>query len=222
VTRRVLDVGSARGVHSFSLAEESAFVVALDLSHSELERLAGEADRRSDVVPVQADATSLPFPARCFDGAVLYEVLEHVEDPARVLAECCRVLSPGGAFTMSVPTSYSERLYWRLHPSYERQSTHLRIFERDEVLQLLNEAGFEVRGQETIHFAPMLAWFVHCLLRTPADHTGAVARNHFVDVAVGRAVAVARRAPLLGRGVRALATRFGKSWRFSCVKAPAL
>ncbi|MDA8039893.1 MAG: class I SAM-dependent methyltransferase [Actinomycetota bacterium] len=221
--RRVLDVGSAGGAHSFSLADGAALVVALDLSRAELQRLADKTPSGGErVVVLQADATDLPFPDGSFDEAALYEVLEHVKSPARVLAECCRVLRPGGIFTMSVPTAYTERVYWRLHPSYEQQSTHLRIFELEEVVTLLSEAGFEVRRQETAHFAPMLAWFVHCLLRTPADHTGAVLRNRFVDVAVAKAVGIARRLPLVGAVVRFLSCRFGKSWWFACAKLPAL
>ena len=44
----------------------------------------------------EASVTDLPFDDESFDGAVLGEVLEHVEDDRGALAELARVLRPGG------------------------------------------------------------------------------------------------------------------------------
>ena len=44
---------------------------------------------------VKGDATRLDFQPESFDGAFLCWILEHVSDPARVLGEVRRVLSPG-------------------------------------------------------------------------------------------------------------------------------
>jgi SAM-dependent methyltransferase len=47
--------------------------------------------------------THLPYPAGGFDLVVHSDTLEHVEDPARALRECFRVLAPGGACVFTVP-----------------------------------------------------------------------------------------------------------------------
>ncbi|QDE65942.1 hypothetical protein BHS09_02385 [Myxococcus xanthus] len=45
-----------------------------------------------------ADAYVLPFDDGCFDVVTCMDFLEHVEEPARVVAEAARVLAPGGLF----------------------------------------------------------------------------------------------------------------------------
>jgi SAM-dependent methyltransferase len=52
---------------------------------------------------VRADAKSLPFADQSVDAVVVLDVLEHLDDPASVLAEVSRVLRPRGALIVSVP-----------------------------------------------------------------------------------------------------------------------
>jgi SAM-dependent methyltransferase len=54
-------------------------------------------------VDVAADAEHLPFPADMFQRAECDAVLEHVRDPAQVMSEIRRVLSPGGYLHIVVP-----------------------------------------------------------------------------------------------------------------------
>ncbi|HET7225923.1 MAG TPA: class I SAM-dependent methyltransferase, partial [Candidatus Eisenbacteria bacterium] len=52
---------------------------------------------------VHGDLMSAAFPARSFDLVYMGDVLEHVPDPRAVLAECARVLAPGGALHLRGP-----------------------------------------------------------------------------------------------------------------------
>jgi ubiquinone/menaquinone biosynthesis C-methylase UbiE len=45
----------------------------------------------------------LPFSSAAFDAVVASSVLEYVDDPAIVLRECARVMSPGGVMLCTVP-----------------------------------------------------------------------------------------------------------------------
>lgn len=56
---------------------------------------------------VVADAHRLPIRSHSFDGVVASQLLEHVLQPAVVIAEAARVLRPGGTFLCAVPF-----LYW--------------------------------------------------------------------------------------------------------------
>ena len=50
---------------------------------------------------VSGDAADLEFEANRFDGAFLCWILEHVDDPARVLSEARRVLRPGSPIVVT-------------------------------------------------------------------------------------------------------------------------
>lgn len=55
---------------------------------------------------VQADAAVLPFPDECFDAAICSELLEHVPEPLKILAEIHRVLRPSGILLLCFPFLY--------------------------------------------------------------------------------------------------------------------
>ena len=99
----VLDVGCGGGLLSEALAGEGARVTAIDLAPDLLKiaRLHGlESGLKVDyrLVPVEALATESPG---SFDAITCMEMLEHVPDPASVLAACATLLKPGGRLFVS-------------------------------------------------------------------------------------------------------------------------
>lgn len=96
--RRVLDVGSGGGFVAAGL-DVGAHIVAVDRSRRALEDATS-----AGVSPVAAaDAAHLPFTDGSFDAVICSEVLEHVPDPAKAIAEAARVSAPGGLFLFSTP-----------------------------------------------------------------------------------------------------------------------
>src|SRR5205814_10607541 len=89
---RILDCGAGIGFHSKALAALARVRPSgLDLDLAKL------ATARRTGVPsslLAGDAAALPFAPASFDKALASEILEHVTDDRRVLAEPHRVLKP--------------------------------------------------------------------------------------------------------------------------------
>jgi len=84
-----------------------------------------------------ASAHDIPFGDAEFDMAMSFEVLEHIDDDRAAMKEIARVVKPGGYFLITLP-------YNAWFKSYLPLMGHYRHYSRDEVRQLLTEAGFEV------------------------------------------------------------------------------
>jgi SAM-dependent methyltransferase len=52
---------------------------------------------------IQASAEEMPFDPAYFDAAAMFEVIEHLRDPLRVVRAAHRALKPGGRFVVSTP-----------------------------------------------------------------------------------------------------------------------
>jgi SAM-dependent methyltransferase len=142
---RVLDVGGGRRRGTFEPPRTARWVVA-DLDPG------GGPDVRADIV-------ALPFRDGVFDAVKASEVFEHVPAVAPALAECRRVLRPGGHMVITVP------FLERLHPDPEDYARYTeRMWER-----LLAEAGLtriaiRPQGGFFTHLAGLLRFLV---LRAP-------------------------------------------------------
>lgn len=110
---RVLDVGCSQGITSVLLGREGREVVGVDCDLAALEfardrLLEEEPPVQKRVEFVYAEAATLPFGDEAFDSAILGELLEHLVDPRRVLAEARRVLRPGGSVIITTPYGLHE------------------------------------------------------------------------------------------------------------------
>jgi 2-polyprenyl-3-methyl-5-hydroxy-6-metoxy-1,4-benzoquinol methylase len=89
--RSLLDVGCGEGVlvHRWALAMPDRRVVGIDLEEDSIQ--AGWAERQAANLEYRTmPADDLPFATGEFDLATAIEVLEHVPDPERTLAEMAR------------------------------------------------------------------------------------------------------------------------------------
>jgi SAM-dependent methyltransferase len=94
------------------------------------------------IVDVVCNAEHMDLEDNCFDLVLCTQVLEHVQNPGRVVDECHRVLKPGGILIATAPAIYPEHGYpadhWRFMPDGFRYL--LRAFSRVEVLGELDFA----------------------------------------------------------------------------------
>jgi SAM-dependent methyltransferase len=97
---------------------------------------------------LQADVCALPLAASSVDVVVSANLLEHVPDDRRALAEIRRVLRPGGTAVIVVPAGP------RTYDYYDRFLGHERRYARGELGGKARETGFEVI--EDLHLASLL------------------------------------------------------------------
>jgi ubiquinone/menaquinone biosynthesis C-methylase UbiE len=112
-----LDLGCGLGDDARAMAElvaPSGRVVGVDVEAKMIEAATArqrEEPTSSDVEFVRADGEQLPFPDETFDAVRIDRVLQHADDPARVLAEVYRVLRPSGRVTVIEPDWKSMLIY---------------------------------------------------------------------------------------------------------------
>ena len=149
-TDRILELGSARGDVTFLLAERAREVVGVDASDVALGMAEAERGRRGfgNVRFVKSDVADLSaFSDRSFDAVAAIDLVEHVDDPTlrAMLAECRRVLVPGGRLGIYTPDRghYVERL--KAHDLVLRQfPEHIGVRRAGAYERFLAETGFSI------------------------------------------------------------------------------
>ena len=157
---RVLDLGCGSGaIGRFLAARDGASAGPIDgltLSADEA-ALAAPTYRRVEVADL--DAVRLPqlFAPAGYDAIVCADVLEHVRQSPRVLAECRELLAPGGLLLLSIPNAGYSGLVAELMAGEFRyrtegllDETHVRFFTRRTLLRFLAEHGWAVESTEAI------------------------------------------------------------------------
>jgi len=96
--KRVLDVGCGGGILAEAMAGRGASVTGIDLSDrslrvAELHLMQSKADVRYECASPEQYAE---HHAAAFDVVTCMELLEHVPQPANVVAACARLVRPGG------------------------------------------------------------------------------------------------------------------------------
>ncbi len=103
----VLDVGTGKGRFAIPFALERGQVTATDISAEMLSVARQRAQQAGAVASfVQGDAERLPFRSGAFDIVSCMEMLMHVPDPQRAIAEAARVMCPGGEAALSITNKW--------------------------------------------------------------------------------------------------------------------
>jgi SAM-dependent methyltransferase len=114
--RELLDFGCGDGAFSYEMSRHGAKLSGIDLSAEAI----GFANRRHGELGTGGEfflesCYETHFPDCSFDGVLSTDVIEHVQDQQRFLAEISRVLRPGGFAVISTPIRLTEKPLDRLH-----------------------------------------------------------------------------------------------------------
>jgi arsenite methyltransferase len=111
----LLDLGCGAGIDTILAAQRTGptgRVIALDFLPEMLEQTTTAAAEAglANVDPLEGDIEAIPLPDRSVDHVISNGVINLAPRKARVLAECARVLRPGGKLTVADLTVAEEEL----------------------------------------------------------------------------------------------------------------
>jgi SAM-dependent methyltransferase len=178
VNGKVLDVGCGAGSVAKAVKRErpDLQVFGCDMSQSALAVASASAE---GVVFRPATAEQLPFSDGELDFVWIFDVLEHVDDPAQVLREVARVLRPGGGFHIVLPLEAQPWTLYRLvgcgtrWTAKVRHGGHIQLFSADRFHVMASDCGLRpLRSAWSYHFllqALDLIYFSWLDLRGPVS-----------------------------------------------------
>lgn len=141
----VLDIGGGDGAISELIYNKGNAVITLDFP-----RVIATAKSRKFLLLVAAEATYLPFKSECLDTIFCGEVIEHILDVERFLAEMHRVLKPQGKLILTTPNIARLRnrlamLIGDVTPWHEwnKKFSHIRYWTPQTLIACLEQSGFE-------------------------------------------------------------------------------
>ncbi len=126
----LLDIGSGRGAFLWPLLAEfpDRPVTAVDVLEYRVADMRAVHDGGiAQLTALKMDVTALTFPDRSFDVVTMLEVLEHIPDTEKALAEVCRVARR--ALICSVPSKEDDN------------PEHIRLFDERVLRTLLTAHG---------------------------------------------------------------------------------
>lgn len=152
----LIDCGAGTG-QFVAEARDRCRAVAVDDHEESLEiasRLLGQEHVR------RGSCLELPFEAESADVVTALDVIEHVEDDQRAVAEMSRVLKKGGYLVITVPA------FQALWSDWDVALHHFRRYRRPQLVQLLENASLEVVHINYVNVLAFPAVFVMRKWRT--------------------------------------------------------
>jgi glycosyltransferase involved in cell wall biosynthesis len=157
VGQRVLEVGAGSGTMTRFLYGRE-LIVATDRETPYLDRLRNRFRRKPGIVVERLDLDSddaLELARYGFDTVTCINVLEHTADDAAALRRAGQLLQPGGRIIVFVPAGKD------LFGTLDRGVGHQRRYERDELIEKLRAAGFEIEDVSYQNRVAKLAWWLN-------------------------------------------------------------
>jgi SAM-dependent methyltransferase len=140
----VLEAGCGEGYGAGLIAGQATRVIALDYDRP---TAAHVARRYPELDVARANLAHLPLRSATVDVVANFQVIEHLWDQAGFLAECFRVLRPGGRLLVTTPN----RLTFTPDSDTPLNPYHTRELAPSELDSLLREAGFSVEVLHGLH-----------------------------------------------------------------------
>lgn len=158
--KKILDLGSGDGSFAYQLAKAGAEVIGIDsdelgVKYATENLESKNAKKNLTYSFVVASAYQLPFENDTFDAVVCCDVIEHLNEPERMLGEAYRVLKAGGKFVVTTPYRLTE---------VPPDKNHVKEYYPGE-LKALFESQFKDVGVRATHHMLWRSIYVHAFRR---------------------------------------------------------
>lgn len=159
--RDVLEAGSGEGYGASMIAARAKSVTCVDYDEQAVEHTRR---RYPELVVHRGNLIDLPLTDGSVDVVVNFQVIEHLWDQSAFVAECHRVLRPGGVLLMSTPNriTFSPGRDTPLNPFHTRELSAAELTELLTGAAAPNRpddagaAAFDVRQMLGVHHGPAL------------------------------------------------------------------
>jgi SAM-dependent methyltransferase len=157
VRQRVLEIGCGIGNLTRALVRGRQRYAAVDINTEHLARLESRFPQRPNLEIARCDLTCsadfAPY-ASAMDTVICLNVVEHIEDDRRALANIFSALEPGGRAIVLVPEGQS------VFGTIDVALGHFRRYSEAELKKKMEEVGFEVEQVIRFNRVSRPAWFV--------------------------------------------------------------
>lgn len=148
-TKRVLDVGCAKGDLGAKLKQRQIEVIGIE---KDKDLLAEAKDKLDQAYLIDAEKCDLPYPKGYFDCILYADVLEHLLDPLATLKNQNNYLKNGGYVVASIPNVRYYKVIirllfggtWDYVDAGILYKGHLRFFTLLNIKELFAKAGLEI------------------------------------------------------------------------------
>ncbi len=138
---RILDIGCGRGLFLHIMQEDGWQVVGQEFS----ETSASYASKIYGIEVRSGELKESEYESESFDVININHVLEHLENPDEVIAECYRILKKGGLLVTAVPNTDSLQAHFGKNKWFQLDLPfHLYHFSSKSLFDLLEKNSFKV------------------------------------------------------------------------------
>ena len=144
--KRILDFGCATGGYCLELRKLGFECVGVDISEEYI-KIAQQKGVEAHLIK-----DCLPFNDNSFDTVIMFELLEHVEDPDRILKEAKRVAKKNILVTVPNCEGFETLRNYGLTYEHFLEMDHISFFTKDSLRELLSNHfdNFEITEEEPI------------------------------------------------------------------------
>jgi len=157
---RVLEIGSGVGNISEFFIQDGFSIFLTDIRESYCEILKNNFSSNKNVLGVEnIDLVDKDFDSKyarhlgTFDTLFALNVIEHIEDDKLAIANCKKLLAPGGSLIILVPA------FQGLYNTFDKELYHFRRYVRKQMRDIFEGNGIEVKRSFYFNALGIAGWF---------------------------------------------------------------